>query len=336
VLEPAYEEWAATNDWADVEVPEGTVIPSPWRTLDAINTAGSSNFDNSIWLGDVPEGDEEKYEKLLRGPMHIVADASYNATLDPKYLMLGDVEAVHKSEQSILTGQHLIRKDPIGAECILGEVVLTNIGEGNPEDYEALNHASSRSLKVLATLRFGMDEVQVQSAADVEQLSRALGARPTVHGFEREIYNPLYITALEGMMTISQTVNALVQPGIPGAEDMSVLEKSKGILGNHLPSILSRLVVAGDIGAQQMAGYAEAGLIEKTDKGIVFKPGIIELLKLRQRSLRGEMPTLAGEGLGYLQDPAFRSVNRYEGCPASAAVKLMSSMMLDALNAEGR
>jgi hypothetical protein len=334
--ESAYNAWISENNWQDVDVPDAIPIPSLGLAVDFDESGNgeSFNYDRYTELLKQSGFDPQMYTKYKKLGLGTGMAAAHGVTIKPTNLLLGDPNYIHKTTLSLFTTQCLAQRPELKEQTKPGEYIITNLGEGDVDGYFQLHKARARCAKVIASFKPLFGSLFAAHPLETEGLTRGIDASPKDPRYERQFYNPLLATALEGMMSVGQSVNMSIQPGIVGAESMSVVEQSKAVLQAGMPQILSRLVLNADIGAQQMAGFAEYGVAVSDGTTVTLPFFLIKKLKARQREFREENRDLPEDLAKLMSQPRIASVSRGEGCPATRAVRVMSRMLYDALSAE--
>lgn len=336
VLLPAYAAWKASHDWSEVEVPDSTDIPPLWRSLREPSTqiADYRNVeaDTELYQAACQEFgmDESAFSRLMQKGLDV---ALFNAGHSQLFgctsdgLAFEDEHNIHYAASSLFASQGLVHEEHAGYGTNMGEVTITNVGEGDSDGYRKLQTARLRTQKLVSTIfRDPLETMRAACPEETKGLSRALAEDSDDPG-----YNPLLHTAIEGMMSVGQTVNALVQPGIEGTGSLPVVDVAKTVLTHQLPFIMSKITVNGDLGPEQMAGLAIDRLATASPAGVNLRPGVIQAYRTRKAGRTARTAHIEGVELLFMQQPLVMAVNRGRGCPAGAAVRLMSNMLLDAL-----
>lgn len=333
VVEPFYDDWHETHSWEEISKPEALIIPSVWpgicdggKAFDAVAyaklcTSAGISGEQSEALYDAGLGlilSQAQYSDLYEG-------AAYSAGLD--------AFTIHKTDRSIFTAEKFVAALPVDPyEATMGDVILTNIGEGGDEAYLQLHDARLRCARFIAdNLRPTLDQLALDNDEDTDRLSRATDARERGDDSQvRPVYNPLAHAMIEGMLSIGQSVNYLVQSGVEG--QTSAEEDMKELLANHAPAVMSRVVINAHLGPNQAAGLSIRKAAVRSERGVHINPKLVEALRAKRDGERAGLQDLSADDLEWLQTPSVQTVNRFEGCPANPLIRLMDRMLLDALS----
>lgn len=341
---PVVEKYSQAANWHNLEVPEPVVIPALWHGLQEVQEDDGIpyyhvTFNSEDYINQCPEDDINtgKYDNILNQTYFML----YVATVadlyrNPKNDLNINMADVHHADRALLSYTPqvpLAEVEPDEDEeedaGTLGETIVTNIGVGEEAAYYKLHEARVKCAVFIGTyLKPIFAEIAEQHSSEVEKLTRALSA--TNEGkYARPGYNPLFHSFLEGTMSVGQAMNYFTQSGIDG--EMNLADIREIAKGPHA-AIMSKLILSGHLGPNQVAGLAPKNALVRSPGKIQINPKLLDRYRSTKEKARAEILTLSDKDLDWLQYADVQSVNRAEGCPATRLVRLASQMHYDALN----
>lgn len=143
-------------------------------------------------------------------------------------------------------------------DASLGELFITNIGEGDEAGYERLHQSRMRVARLAGQLfRSELEALAAEYPDEIPKLSRAIMAnRHPEPGYERPAVDPLIDMVAEGGMSVGQATNALVQAGVEG--QASVEADIREVLAERLPLLYARILTVGRSRSKPNGGSGRA------------------------------------------------------------------------------